>query len=198
MEKKRISKEEITGLVLAGGKGSRMGGADKGLVCFKDTPLVEYVIDILEPQCKTLVISANRNEDVYKDFGYPVVTDENRNFSGPLAGIAAGLEIVETPYMVVAPCDSPFLPNDYVERLANGLAEQPGAAVAAARTCGREQPVFMLIKTEAKRAVQEALESGQLALHRWLNQTMHVIWVDFDDERAFENMNRVEDLATRK
>ena len=121
MEKKRISKEEITGLVLAGGKGSRMGGADKGLVCFKDTPLVEYVIDILEPQCKTLVISANRNEDVYKDFGYPVVTDENRNFSGPLAGIAAGLEIVETPYMVVAPCDSPFLPTDYVERLANGL-----------------------------------------------------------------------------
>ena len=104
MEKKRISKEEITGLVLAGGKGSRMGGADKGLVCFKDTPLVEYVIDILEPQCKTLVISANRNEDVYKDFGYPVVSDENRNFSGPLAGIAAGLEIVETPYMVVAPC----------------------------------------------------------------------------------------------
>ena len=104
MEKKRISKEEITGLVLAGGKGSRMGGADKGLVCFKDTPLVEYVIDILEPQCKTLVISANRNEDVYKDYGYPVVTDENRNFSGPLAGIAAGLEIVETPYMVVAPC----------------------------------------------------------------------------------------------
>ena len=183
MEKKRISKEEITGLVLAGGKGSRMGGADKGLVCFKDTPLVEYVIDILEPQCKTLVISANRNEDVYKDYGYPVVTDGNRNFSGPMAGIAAGLEIVETPYMVVAPCDSPFLPNDYVEHLANGLAEQPDA---------------MLIKTEAKRAVQEALESGQLALHRWLNQTMHVIWVDFDDERAFENMNRVEDLATRK
>ncbi len=198
MEKKRISREEITGLVLAGGKGSRMGGADKGLVCFKDTPLVEYVIDILEPQCKTLVISANRNEDVYKDYGYPVVTDENRNFSGPLAGIAAGLEIVETPYMVVAPCDSPFLPNDYVELLANGLAEQPDAVVAAARTSGREQPVFMLIKTEAKRAVQEALESGQLALHRWLNQTMHVIWVDFDDERAFENMNRVEDLATRK
>ena len=113
MQNDRIKKEDITGLVLAGGKGSRMGGVDKGLVAFEDMPLVEHVIGILKPQCRTLVVSANRNEDVYAKYGYPVVTDDDKNFSGPLAGIAAALEIVKTPYMVVAPCDSPFLPSDY-------------------------------------------------------------------------------------
>ena len=101
MQNDRIKKEDITGLVLAGGKGSRMGGVDKGLVAFEDVPLVEHVIGILKPQCRTLVVSANRNEDVYAKYGYPVVTDDDKNFSGPLAGIAAALEIVKTPYMVV-------------------------------------------------------------------------------------------------
>ena len=197
MQNDRIKKEDITGLVLAGGKGSRMGGVDKGLVAFEDMPLVEHVIGILKPQCGTLVVSANRNEDVYAKYGYPVVTDDDKKFSGPLAGIAAALEIVKTPYMVVAPCDSPFLPSDYVERLAGGLNEHPGRAVAAARTNGREQPVFMLIKTDVKHAVREALATGQLALHRWLNQTMNVVWVDFDDQGAFENMNRAEDRAAK-
>ena len=114
-----------------------------------------------------------------------------------LAGIAAALEIVKTPYMVVAPCDSPFLPSDYVERLAGGLNEHRGRAVAAARTNGREQPVFMLIKTDAKHAVREALATRQLALHRWLNRTMNVVRVDFDDQGAFENMNRAEDLTAK-
>ncbi len=195
-----IAFEEITGLILAGGRGSRMGGADKGLVPFAGTALVEHVIAALKPQCARLMLSVNRNEETYARYGLPMVTDGNQNFSGPLAGIAAALEKTTTDYLVVAPCDSPFLPSDYVARLAAGLASHPQAKVAAARTAGREQAVFMLIRQEAVTDVKAALASGQLAVHRWLNETMHAVWVDFDDAHAFENMNLPEDLrgGTRK
>ena len=182
-----IAFEEITGLILAGGRGSRMGGADKGLVPFAGTALVEHVIAALKPQCARLMLSVNRNEETYARYGLPMVTDGNQNFSGPLAGIAAALEKTTTDYLVVAPCDSPFLSSDYVARLAAGLASHP-------------QAIFMLIRQEAVTDVKAALASGQLAVHRWLNETMHAVWVDFDDAHAFENMNLPEDLrgGTRK
>lgn len=189
-----IEKSQITGLILAGGKASRMGGSDKGLVEFRGKPLVEYVFDTLKGQCAEVMISANRNEEIYRGYGCRVVRDAQTGFPGPLAGIAAGLSEIESDYLVVAPCDSPYLPNDYVERLAQGLESHPHSLVAAARAAGREQPVFMLIKREALPAVNNALASGQSAVYRWLNETMHAIWVDFEDSHAFENMNRPEDL----
>lgn len=190
----QIDKTEITGLILAGGKGSRMGGKDKGLVLLRGKPLVEYVLETLQAQCDQVVMSVNRNEERYAQYGCRLVRDADNSFPGPLAGIAAALKIIDTRFMVVAPCDSPYLPSDYVSRLAAGLAANPGSRVAAARTNGREQSVFMMIEKKALSDVRQALENGQFAVHRWLNETMHAVWVDFEDEHGFENMNRPEDL----
>ena len=193
-KKEKIDKSQITGLILAGGQGSRMGGKDKGLVTLGGKPLVEHVLEVLREQCGQVIISVNRNEDLYARYGCRLVKDLDKGFPGPLAGIAAALEIAETQFMAVAPCDSPYLPKDYVQRLAAGLVLNPGARVAAARTNGREQSVFMLINKDALNDVREALSSGQYAVHRWLNEAMRAIWVDFEDEHWFENMNRADDL----
>lgn len=191
-------RECITGLILAGGKGSRMNGQDKGLVPFDGRPLVEHVLERIRPQCADLVLSVNRNEEVYSRYGYRLVVDEDKNFPGPLAGIAAALRVIDTEFMVVAPCDSPFLPMDYAQRLLEGLLRHPQAMVSAARTQGHEQSVFMLIRRQALPAVQAALREGRLAVHRWLNETMHAVWVDFEDEHCFENLNRPQDLLNMK
>lgn len=190
-----IDKTQITGLVLAGGRATRMGGLDKGLVLFNGRPLIEYVLDVLRPQCSEILLSVNRNEDCYASYGYRLVADADRSFPGPLAGIASALQAMRTPYLAVAPCDSPYLPADYVLRLAQALQENPQTKAAAARTNGREQSVFMMLKKEALSDVQLALAQGRLVVHRWLNETMHAVWVDFEEEAAFENMNRLEDLV---
>lgn len=189
-----IERENITGLILAGGKGSRMGGVDKGLVLYRGRPLVEYVIGTMKPQCAGLLLSVNRSEEAYARYGIAMVRDAEAGFPGPLAGFAAALERIETDYLAVAPCDSPFLPADYVERLARALAGHPDRLAAAARTAGREQAVFVLLSKKALPLVKEALKEGRLAVHRWLNETVHAVWVDFEDGHAFENMNRPEDL----
>lgn len=190
-----IDKTQITGLILAGGRATRMGGLDKGLVLFNGRPLIEYVLDVLRPQCSEVLLSVNRNEDRYASYGHRLVADADRSFPGPLAGIASALQAMRTSYLAVAPCDSPYLPADYVSRLAQALQENPQAKAAAARTNGREQSVFMMLKKEALIDVRLALAQGRLAVHRWLNETMHAVWVDFEDEAAFENLNRPEDLV---
>lgn len=182
----------ITGLVLAGGMGRRMDSRDKGLVPFRGKPMVAHVIERLAPQVETLIINANRNLDQYNAFGYPVVSDEVSGFAGPLAGLHAGLRACTTPLIVTAPCDSPFLPIDLVDRLRNAMEENI-AELAVARTGGFAQPVFTLCTTALLPSLTAFLESGGRKIDTWYG-AHHVVEVEFADETAFANINTIEEL----
>ena len=119
-----IAREDVTGIVLAGGMGRRMGGVDKGLVPLAGRPLVAHVLERLAPQAGAIIVNANQNRDRYAAYGHPVVADEVGGFAGPLAGLHAGMTAATTPYVVTVPCDSPFLPGDLVARLAAGLERE--------------------------------------------------------------------------
>jgi molybdopterin-guanine dinucleotide biosynthesis protein A len=181
----------ITGLILAGGEGRRMGGADKGLLDYRGRPLVAHVIERLAPQVDTLLISANRNLDDYLDFGYPVVTDASAERLGPLAGIAAGLRACETPWLVVCPCDCPHLPLDLVARLMAGIDQ---ASLAIAATPGGLHPTFMLVRRELLPALEAALAANERKVRSWCS-AQGAVEVHFADDVAFRNMNTLEELA---
>ena len=126
--------DDVTGVILAGGRGRRMGMVDKGLQLLKGKPMVEHVIDRLRPQVSTLMINANRNTEAYATFGYPVYADDPMDFSGPLAGFLTGLRHCKTLYLVTAPCDAPFLSRHLVEDLYRVLdGKRADLAVAVSR-----------------------------------------------------------------
>jgi molybdopterin-guanine dinucleotide biosynthesis protein A len=183
----------VTGLVLAGGKGRRMGGVDKGLVSLHGRPLVQHVIERLRPQVATLQINANQNTERYAAFGHPVVADDVAGFAGPLAGLQAGLVRAKTPLLVTAPCDSPFLPLDLVQRLLTGLkAEQ--AQLAVARTGDQPHPVFALCRREVLPGLTAFLAAGGRKIDAWYAD-LKVVEVPFDDcPEAFSNINTVAEL----
>ena len=190
-----MAAEAVTGLILAGGQGRRMGGADKGLVDFRGRPMVAHVIERLAPQVDRLILSANRNEAAYAAFGHPVVTDRTgdrgEEFRGPLAGVQAGLASCETPLLATAPCDAPHLPPDLVARLRAALSGD--AMIAVARTARGTHPVFMLCRREALPKLEQWLASGERGFGAW-QRTLSAIEVDFDDEAAFANINTPEEL----
>src|SRR5438270_2629092 len=136
---------EVTGLVLAGGQGSRMGGVDKGLQPFRGKPMVAHVLERLAPQVGTILVNANRNADAYSAFGHRVIADEIEGFAGPLAGFERGLAHATTPLVVTVPCDSPFLPLDLVARLRRAL-DAGEAQLAVAKTSDQAHPVFSLMR----------------------------------------------------
>ncbi|WP_323001832.1 molybdenum cofactor guanylyltransferase MobA [Denitromonas sp.] len=186
----------ISGLVLAGGLGSRMGGADKGLVMLDGRPMVDHVLARLHPQVDELLINANRNTDIYARFGIPVLPDRHTGFVGPLAGLDAGLNhLGETDgWVVTCPCDSPFVPRDLVARLV-AATEAAGADVAIVRADGQLQPVFLLAHTRTTGALQAYLAAGERKIDRWVFTQKHAI-VDFDDcPEAFANINTADELA---
>ena len=186
----------ISGLVLAGGLGSRMGGADKGLVMLDGRPMVDHVLARLHPQVDELLINANRNTDIYARFGIPVLPDRHTGFVGPLAGLDAGLNhLGETDgWVVTCPCDSPFVPRDLVARLV-AATEAAGADVAIVRADGQLQPVFLLAHTRTAGALQAYLVAGERKIDRWVFTQKHAI-VDFDDcPEAFANINTADELA---
>ncbi len=191
-----IDKEQITGLILAGGKGTRMGSVDKGLQMFRGKPMVEQVLQRLQPQVGTLIINANRHLDVYEALGAPVIPDEISGFAGPLAGLHAGLSRCETPYLVTAPCDSPFLPVDLVDKLSEALlATKADIAVALTGESATRQrhPVFCLLSTHLKDDLADYLGKGGRKMDAWF--AMHrQVEVHFTDETAFVNMNTPTDL----
>jgi molybdopterin-guanine dinucleotide biosynthesis protein A len=189
-----VARTDITGIVLAGGQGRRMGSVDKGLVELDGRALVAHVIDRLGPQVAALVINANQNRDRYAAFGHAVVADAIGGFAGPLAGLHAGLHAATTPYVVTSPCDSPFLPRDLVERLAAAFDQTP-LDLAVARTLDQPHPVFSLVKRSVLPHLEAFLRAGGRKIDAWY-RTLRVAEVSFDDEAdAFRNINTAAELA---
>jgi molybdopterin-guanine dinucleotide biosynthesis protein A len=194
--------EQITGLVLAGGRGTRMGGVDKGLQPLHGEPLAAHVMKRLAPQTGTLLISANRHPDIYAALGAPyratVVADTLPDFPGPLAGMLAGLRAAGTTYLLSAPCDCPWLPADLAARLAQALdANQADlATVATVDTHGDTSlhPVFALMRTALADDLATFLAAGERKVRAWYarHKTVEVV---FTDERPFYNANSLRELA---
>ena len=188
-----MKREPVTGLVLAGGQGRRMGGVDKGLKLFQGRPLVQWVIERLRPQVDRLLINSNQNPDAYSRFGYPLVPDDIGGFAGPLAGLQAGLSRATTPLLATAPCDSPFLPLDLVRRLHDAL-EAKDAQLAVARTGDQPHPVFALCRRDVLGGLSAFLQEGGRKIDAWY-ASLAVVEVLFDDEaQAFANINTLEEL----
>ncbi len=191
-----IPSDQITGIVLAGGRGSRMGGLDKGLQNHKGVPLALHALLRLQPQVGPLMINANRNLSAYESMGVPVWPDVQADYPGPRAGVLVGLERCETPYLVTVPCDTPNFPPDLVPRLARALvAENADLAMAATRENGEVvvQPVFCLLKAELLESLVKYLEAGQRKIDRWTARHRVATEV-FDDASAFDNANTPEEL----
>jgi len=187
-------KARVSGIVLAGGQGSRMGGVDKGLQPFRGKPMVAHVIERLAPQVDELLINANRNPDDYARFGHRVIADEIPGFAGPLAGFERGLAHASGELVATVPCDSPFLPADLIARLRTQL-ESADAELAVARTGDQPHPVFTLMRRDVLPSLQRFLGSGQRKIDRWYGE-LRVAEVAFDDEAdAFLNINTRDELA---
>lgn len=198
-----LHQEAITGLILAGGRGSRMGGADKGMQNFNGVPLALHTLMRLSPQVGEIMINANRNLAAYESFGVPVWPDSTGlgEYAGPLAGFLTGLERCETPYLLTVPCDTPLFPLDLVARMADALArEDAEIAVAAAREEDgqlRPQPVFCLMPTRLLESLLRFTQGGGRKIDAWTAQHKTVV-VPFDqpgdDARGFFNANTLAEL----
>ena len=185
--------KEVTGLILAGGRGERMGGADKGWVLHEGRPLIVSVIERFAPQVGRFLISANRNVERYAVLGTVVEDDtaavKGERFAGPLIGVLSGLRRVTTEWVAIVPCDAPRLPCDLVQRLAIAASNASATAVCA-RVGDQLQPVFALVKTNFTDDPAGAVAAGERAMHRWL-ESLDVMAVDFDDAQAFANINKI-------
>jgi len=191
-----IDREQITGIVLAGGRGSRMGGVDKGLQNHLGVPLAMHALLRLQPQVGHMMINANRNLGAYESMGVPVWPDAQSDFPGPLAGMLAGLERCETAYLVTVPCDTPNFPLDLVERLAAALErDEAEIAMAATREDGRmaPQPVFCLMGATLMESLMQFMQAGERKIDRW-TATHRCVTVEFDDAAAFFNVNTIDEL----
>jgi molybdopterin-guanine dinucleotide biosynthesis protein A len=180
----------VTGLILAGGRGSRLDGRDKGWVAYRGRPLIEHALARLRPQVDAVVISANRNLDAYRALGVPVIADDPEfgAFAGPLAGILAALRGAPSEWLAVVPCDAPMLAPDLVARLR--AVQRPAVAFAAARV----QPLFCLLPLACADALADYLAHGGRKAETWLEE-IGAARVAFDDAEAFANINTPQDLA---
>ena len=199
--------EAITAVILAGGRGSRMGGIDKGLQNFNGVPLALHALLRIGPQVGEVMINANRNLSAYESFGVSVWTDNSTmgNYAGPLAGFMTGLERCETPYMLTVPCDTPLFPHDLVTRMANAFVEHNAdfAMVAAAEENAngdiefRPQPVFCLMRTAMLESLMAFTQNGGRKIDNWtaLHKTVLVPFDQpEDDPKAFFNANTLAEL----
>jgi molybdopterin-guanine dinucleotide biosynthesis protein A len=186
-----VSGIAVSGIVLAGGLGRRMGGVDKGLQALRGKPMVEWVLARLAPQVAEIIINANQNTATYGKFGHRVVGDEISGFAGPLAGLHAGLKAATHPLVVTVPCDSPFLPADLVFRLQQELKEND---LAVAKTGDQAHPVFALVRKTLLKNLEAFLTDGGRKIDAWYGSLKYVE-VRFDDQPdAFRNINTREEL----
>ncbi|EDX7838916.1 molybdenum cofactor guanylyltransferase MobA [Salmonella enterica] len=184
--------EVITGVVLAGGKARRMGGADKGLLELDGKPLWRHVADALAPQLATVVVSANRHLDIYRDSGLKVIPDSIADFPGPLAGMLSVFQQVEGDWFLFCPCDNPYIPHNIVDRLA---AQRHSAPVVWVRDGERDHPTIALINRSVQPQLTAYLQAGERRVMIFMRQAGgHA--VDFSDcKEAFVNVNTPEELA---
>jgi molybdenum cofactor guanylyltransferase len=192
-----IDLKQITGLILAGGRGTRMGSVDKGLRPFRGAPMVSHVLARLAPQVGAIMINANQNIGVYEGFGAPVWPDQLTGFEGPLAGVQTGLSHCTTDYLVTAPCDSPFLPEDLVVRLAGALGDADADIAIAVTGEGESRqphPVFALMKASLLPHLTDYLGKGGRKIETWY-RSLRFVEVPFPDESGFRNINTLEELS---
>lgn len=184
---------KVTGVILAGGLARRMQQQDKGLILLHDKPLVSYAVAAMAPVVNALVINANRNQADYQQFGYPVISDQDLTFAGPLAGILAVMTAVQTDLLMVMPCDSPRIKSEHLQKMLKTQAEQ-GADCAVAYDGERLHPVFLVLKSQLKDSLEQYLNAGERKIDRWLMQHDWVK-VDFSDQpEVFQNINTQEQL----
>lgn len=187
--------DSLTGIVLCGGRGERVGGADKPLLSWRGAPLVETVITRLSPQVTTIIVSANRNAATYRRYGHPVVADGILGFQGPLAGIAAGLEQATTSAALVCAGDAPWLPMDIAARLS--AARAPDELASVAHDGANLQPLPVLLRREALPSIADFLAGGGRAIRQWLATVPHRIIEMPELAGCFDSLNALEDFDTR-
>ncbi|WP_312142315.1 molybdenum cofactor guanylyltransferase MobA [Pantoea septica] len=181
----------LTGVILAGGQGRRMGGQDKGLVLFRGIPLYQHVLQRLRPQVDIVMISANRNLDRYQSSGYRVISDTLPDYPGPLAGMLSGLQAAQTEWVAFCSCDTPFVPIDYVAQLEQHRAEAPAVW---ARSAERDHPALALLHRSLEAPLADYLRRGERRLMQFLReQGGHAMTISQDDA-AFRNVNTPDDL----
>lgn len=188
----KTTADSITGILLAGGLARRMGGGDKGLLPLGDSVLAARTLALLAAQCRAVCINANRNIEEYEKLGFPVARDIMPDFAGPLAGIHAGMEAADTEWILTAPCDSPFMPNDLAAQMAATAAESQ-ADIVTAKAGGRAHPVFMLARRTLRGDLAEFLQAGGRKIEDW--RARHKFAErEFSDASAFANINTPEEL----
>jgi molybdopterin-guanine dinucleotide biosynthesis protein A len=186
------ARDQVTGVILAGGRATRMGGVDKGLVEINGGPMITWVIDALRPQVSDVLINANRNHDLYRALGCDVIDDGDSEFRGPLAGMASGMRAARTPYVAIVPCDSPLIHADLVDRLYRA-AVSSGSPIAAAHDGERLQPVFALLACHLLDDLAGYLDDGERKIDRWYARHGYAS-VDFSDvAESFANINAPDD-----
>ena len=187
-----LNASPVTGVILAGGLGRRMGGVDKGLKVLLAKPMVQWVLERFAPQVDEVLINANQNIDSYSAYGHRIVPDLIGGYAGPLAGLHRGLTEARHPLVATVPCDSPFLPLDLVARLLGAL-ESEGAALAVARTGDQAHPVFCLCRRDVLASLTSFLQDGGRKIDAWYS-ALNVVEVQFEDERGFSNINTEAEL----
>jgi molybdopterin-guanine dinucleotide biosynthesis protein A len=184
----------ITGLVLAGGAGRRVGRRDKGLIVWRGKPLVAHVCKLMKPQVGHLLISCNRNISRYKEFSEQTISDDRADFQGPLAGLEAASRYIQSEFMVVASCDMPLLPQDFVSRLVlpldRGIRGSPD--ICYAHDGARAQYLCAAFRRDCLFTLSRFMDDGHRAVHTWYQQH-HAIPVDFSDQNSsFRNFNKLD------
>lgn len=186
---------KVSGVVLAGGLARRMGQQDKGLILFNHRPLISYALTAMAPLVDELMISANRNQEVYAQFGYPVIGDVKPGFDGPLAGLLAAMLMATNPVLLVMPCDSPLVETSHLQRLLSALQDHD-VDIATVFDGRRSHPVCAAIRVDLQGDLQDYLQRGERKLESWF--TRHSLMkVDFSDcASIYANINTPEELAT--